>query len=289
MILVCGGTGLLGSRVANGLVAQGQAVRVLSRGMVAPREPLDPAIETCVADVRRPDSLEPAFLDVDVVVLAIQGFAGPGGVSPRTVDREGGLAVVEAAQRHGAAVVMLSVVNASATSELEIAREKFAVEERLRASGTPWTVVRSEAFAQTWIGVLLETAGSRHRPLVFGAGNNPIGWVDVNDVAALVQRAVLDPSLRGRTLDIVGPEPATLDQLARLVMAARGWPGEPRRVPRAALHAMALATALVRPDLARRARASLAMDRLAPADDRRTRAEVPGLPSTPVSEVVAAL
>jgi hypothetical protein len=31
------------------------------------------------------------------------------------------------------------------------------------------------------------------------------------------------------------------------------------------------------------------MDRLAPADDRRTRAEVPGLPSTPVSEVVAAL
>ncbi|MGN6575781.1 MAG: SDR family oxidoreductase [Nocardioides sp.] len=288
MILVCGGTGLLGSRVANGLVADGQQVRVLSRGLTTARVPLDPAVELVIGDVRQPESLAPALEDVDVVVLAVQGFAGPGGGSPRTVDLDGGLAVVAAAERQGADVVMLSVANASATSPLEIARMKYAVEERLRAGTVPWTIVRADAFAQTWIGVLVETAGSSRRPLVFGDADNPISWVDVDEVAALVRRAVLDPSLRGRVLDICGPEALTLEQLARLVMATRGWPGEPRRIPRLGLRVMALATALVRPDLARQARASLAMDRLPAADDHRTREEVPGLPATPVSQVVSA-
>lgn len=288
MILVCGGTGQLGARVANGLVAESQRVRVLSRGLTPARVPLDPAVELVVGDVRQPESLAPALEDVDVVVLAVQGFAGPGGVTPRTVDLEGGLAVVAEAERVGADVVMLSVAGASATSELEIARMKYAVEERLRAGTVPWTVVRADAFAQTWTGVLLETAGSSHRPLVFGDADNPIRWVDVDDVAALVRRAVVDPSLRGRVLDICGPEALTLEQLARLVMTTRGWPGEPRRVPRAGLRAMALVTGLLRPDLARQARASLAMDRLPTADDRRTREEFPDLPCTPVSQVVAA-
>ena len=287
MILVCGGTGLLGSRVANGLVADGGGVRVLSRGLTPARRRLDPAVEVVTADVRKPDSLDSALRDVETVVLAMQGFAGPGGVTPRTVDLEGGIAVV-AAERHRADVVMVSVAGASATSPLEIARMKFAVEERLRAGTVPWTIVRADAFAQTWIGVLLETAGSSHRPLVFGDADNPISWVDVDDVAALVRRAV-DTSLRGQTLDICGPEALTLEQLAQLVMTTRGWPGAPRRIPRAALRVMALATAALRPDLARQARASLAMDRLPPVDDHRTREQVAGLPSTPVSQVVAAV
>jgi uncharacterized protein YbjT (DUF2867 family) len=287
MILVVGGTGLLGSRVANGLVADGSRVRVLSRGLTPARLPLDPAVELVAGDVRRPRSLAAAFEDVDVVVLAMQGFAGPGGVTPRTVDLDGGLAVVAAAERQGADVVMLSVAGASATSPLEIARMKYAVEERLRAGAVPWTIVRADAFAQTWIGVLLQTAGTSHRPLVFGDADNPIRWVDVDDVATLVRRAVIDPSLRGRSLDICGPEALTLEQLARLVMVAQGWPGAPRRVPRPALRAMAVVTAVTRPDLARQARASIAMDRLPPVDDSSTRSALPDLPATPVSQVVA--
>jgi uncharacterized protein YbjT (DUF2867 family) len=287
MILVVGGTGLLGSRVANGLVADGLRVRVLSRGLTPARLPLEPAVELVVGDVRQPRSLAPAFEDVDVVVLAMQGFAGPGGVTPRTVDLDGGLAVVAAAERQGADVVMLSVAGASATSPLEIARMKYAVEQRLRAGAVRWTIVRADAFAQTWIGVLLQTAGTSHRPLVFGDADNPIRWVAVDDVAALVRRAVLDPSLRGQSLDICGPEALTLEQLARLVMAAQGWPGGPRRIPRAALRTMGLVTAVVRPHLARQARASLAMDRLPPVDDSSTRSALPDLPATPVSQVVA--
>jgi nucleoside-diphosphate-sugar epimerase len=125
--------------------------------------------------------------------------------------------------------------------------------------------------------------------LVFGRGNNPISWVGVDDVAALTERAVLDDSLRGRVLEICGPEPITLTQLAQMVMAHRGWAGSPRRVPRPMLHLMANTIGRFRPEIARQSRASLAMDNLSTRQDEALRAEFPDLPRTSVSQVVARL
>ena len=142
--------------------------------------------------------------------------------------------------------------------------------------------MRSDAFAQTWIEILEQTAAKSHRPMVFGDGRNPIGWVDVREVAALVDQAVANPALRGCTLEIAGPERLTLEELATLVMRHHGWPGRPRRLPRSALRVMAAVAAPVRPDLARQARASLAMDVLPPVDDQETRRAF-DLPAVPVS------
>jgi len=106
------------------------------------------------------------------------------------------------------------------------------------------------------------------------------------EVAALVEHAVLEPSLRGRVLEISGPERLTLEQLATLLMEQHRWPGKPRRIPRSALRVMATLAAPVRPGLARQARASLAMDSLPPVDDHETRAAFPDLPAVPVSRLL---
>jgi len=63
------------------------------------------------------------------------------------------------------------------------------------------------------------------RPVVFGRGDNPFAWTPVDEVAAEVVRAVLDPELRGQTIDVTGPDPRTLEQLARGVMLASGVAG----------------------------------------------------------------
>lgn len=286
MILIVGGTGRLGSLIANRLAAQGQHVSVVSRGLVPPAVPLHERVKRIVGDVRDPLRMHELVPGAEVVVLAMHGFAGPGGVSPRTVDQQGGRNVIAAAERADADVVLLSIAGASATSPLELARVKYSLEEHLRTSPCRWTVVRSDAFAQTWFDVLEQTAGKSCRPMVFGAGNNPIGWVDVHEVAALVEHAVLEPSLRGRVLEISGPERLTLEQLATVLMEQHGWPGKPRRIPRSALHVMATLAARVRPDLARKARASLAMDILPQVDDHETRAAFPDLPAVPVSRLL---
>jgi NADH dehydrogenase len=90
------------------------------------------------------------------------------------------------------------------------------------------------------------------KPIVFGRGNNPINFVSVHDVAAVVERAVIDPTLRGRTLDVGGPDNLTFNQLASELQRARGTSGRIRHVPRWLLRAMSPAS--------RRAAAAVAMD-----------------------------
>ncbi len=289
MILIAGGTGCLGSVVTNTLHHRGLPVRVLSRG-VAPHPGTVPSeVDVVRADVRDPASLIKPMQGVDLVISAVQGFMGPGGVTPQSVDRDGNAHLIEAAERVGAGIVMVSVIGASPESPMELMRAKFTAEQRLRSSRSAWTIVRPEAYAETWAQLIERTAGRSRRPLVFGRGDNPIAWVSVADVAALVERAVVDDTLRGRVLEICGPEPVTLTRLAEMVMAQHGWNGRPRHVPRPVLHAMAITVGLLKPEMALQARAALAMDELPTTDDKELRDEFPDLPRTPVSQVVAAL
>ena len=288
MILVVGGTGRLGSSVANRLQRRGLGVRVLSRGLALNPGTLDGGVEVVHGDVRDPASLVPPMEGVDVVVSAMQGFTGRGGVTPQSVDRDGNIHLIDAAEGAGADIVMLSVVGAAADSSMELMRMKFAAEQRLRSGSAPWTILRSDAYAETWIGLLEQTAGKSGRPRVFGQGNNPISWVSVEDVAAVVERAVTDRSLRGRVLELCGPEPETLTRLAEMVMAHHGWTGRPKNVPRMMLHLMANTVGRIKPELGRQARAALAMDTLPTSRGATLRRELPDLPCTPVSQVIAA-
>ena len=57
-----------------------------------------------------------AVAGVEVVVSAVHGFVGPGGVSPATVDRDGNANLTDAAKAAGAGMVLMSIVGAAATA-----------------------------------------------------------------------------------------------------------------------------------------------------------------------------
>jgi uncharacterized protein YbjT (DUF2867 family) len=100
--------------------------------------------------------------------------------------------------------------------------------------------VRATAFVELWA----EIAG---KGLVFGRGQNPINFVSVHDVAAAVERAATDDGLRGRVLEIGGPDNLTFNDLAALLGRSHV-----RHIPRWLLRGAS--------PLSRRARAALAMD-----------------------------
>src|SRR6478735_12531415 len=108
MILVAGGTGRLGSLLVRRFAERGQEVRVLTRDRSRAEHLGGSACAVVVGDVRDPSSLEPAMVGVDVVVSAIQGFAGPGRVTPATVDDQGNVNLIDAAAATGADVVLMS-------------------------------------------------------------------------------------------------------------------------------------------------------------------------------------
>jgi uncharacterized protein YbjT (DUF2867 family) len=245
MILVAGGTGRLGTLVVTRLADRGLEVRVLTRDASRARHLGDAPIDIVEGDVRKVASLERAVDGVTVVVSAVQGFAGPGRVTPASVDRDGNANLVNAAASVGADVVLLSTVGAAADHPMDLFRAKHAAEMHLRASSVRWTIVRATAFLELWADIM-------QKPIVFGRGTNPVNFVSVCDVADVVERAVVDPSLRGRVLEVGGPRNMTFNELAAVFAEADGRPGKVRHVPRPLLRAMA--------PVSRRASAAIAMD-----------------------------
>lgn len=259
MILVAGGTGTLGSLVVGRLTGRGLAVRVLTRDLKRAGHLAD-RVELVEGDARDRETVRQAVNGVSIVVSAIQGLAGSGGVSPASVDRDGNINLIDAAAGEGADFVLMSIVNASPESRMELFRMKHEAEEHLRQSALSWTIVRATLFLETWVNILERTARRSGRPVVFGRGDNPINFVSATDVAALVERAVSDPTLRGASLDIGGPQNLSFNQLAIAIQEKKGWNGTPRHVPRSLLRAMAVVLQPIKSDVARQIRAALVMD-----------------------------
>jgi uncharacterized protein YbjT (DUF2867 family) len=273
MILVAGGTGRLGTLVVSRLADAGLEVRVLTRDATRARHLGERATEVAVGDVRDRASVERALVGATTVVSAVQGFAGPGRVTPDSVDRKGNANLVDTAAAVGADVVLVSGVGVAAASPMELFRAKFDAEQHLRASGVAWTVVRASAFIELWAEIMA-------RPIVLGRGDNPINFVSVNDVAAVVAHAVVDTSWRGRVLEVGGPRDLTFNELAAMLQDVRGESRTVRHVPRALLRALA--------PVARKARAALVMD----TDDMtfaggRTDLDLHDFPATALRDALA--
>jgi NADH dehydrogenase len=180
-----------------------------------------------------------------VVVSAVHGFAGPGRVSPATVDRAGNGHLIDIAAAAGADVVMMSLVGAAPDSTIDLFRAKHDAERHLRAGTTPWTIIRATSFVELWAELV-------SKGVVFGRGENPINFVAVDDVAALVETAVTDDRLRGQLVEIGGPGDLPFNELGAICRDLTGRPRTIRHVPRPVLRLAAT--------FARQPRLALAMD-----------------------------
>ncbi|MBV9917501.1 MAG: NAD(P)H-binding protein [Solirubrobacterales bacterium] len=245
MITIAGGTGRLGSLVIRRLAQRGLEVRVITRDPARAAHLRDLSVEIVAADVRDRAGIRTALQGASTVLSAIHGFAGPGRVSPQSVDRDGNANLIDAAAQTGAEVILMSVVGASAQHPIELFRAKHAAEQRLMASRARWTIVRATAFLELWDDIMT-------KPIVFGRGENPINFVSVYDVSAVVERVILAPGHRGGIIEVAGPQNLTFNQLAELQQRVRGKTEKVRHIPRAILRAGA--------PFSRQARAALAMD-----------------------------
>ena len=287
MILVAGGTGRLGSIVVRDAVAAGRDVRVLTRA--TNRAPhLGPDVEMVTGDVRDADAVRRAVDGCEIVVCAVHGFIGSKGISPTSIDRDGNANLIDAARDAGAHTILMSVVGAAADSPSELFRMKWAAEQHALDHGGPTTVVRATAFAELWIDLLRKSAGRSGRPMVFGRGGNPINFVSVVDVAALVALAIEDGTTRGETLEIGGPENLTFTELAGMVQATDGRTTGPRHLPPTMLRLARATVGKLKPQIARQTGMALSMDNDDfTFDSTALHHRFPKLPTTAIHDLLA--
>lgn len=266
MILVAGGTGLLGRNVVARLVGRGLPVRVLTRDVALARQALGPLadrVELVEGDVRTVATLGPAVAGAGTVIAAVQGFGGreAGGIA--AVDRDGNRNLFRAAAAAGVGrFVLLSIHDASAADALALGRAKASVEADLRATPMTPLVVRPTAYMETWAGVIGGPILASGRARVFGRGRNPINFVASGDVAAVVEEVVVDPANdgAGRTIEVVGPEDLSFDDVVARFAAALGRPIPASHVPLPMLRAMAVGLRPFKPILAAQVAAAVVLD-----------------------------
>jgi uncharacterized protein YbjT (DUF2867 family) len=261
VILIAGGTGTLGTLLVRALTTSGETVRVLTRDAGRATALLATGVEAIVGDARDPATAAEASNGCATVISAIHGFTGGRGISPATVDRDANLTLLRAAARNRVEqLVLVSVHGAAATHPMSLHRMKYAAEQAVISSGLRWTIIRPAPFLETWIDLIGARLPDGGKALVFGRGDNPINFVSVRDVANMVEQAVHDDTLRGRIIDVTGPDNLTFSQIAGQLTAAAGPRAKTSHIPLAALRGMSLLARPVAPAFARQAQAAVVMN-----------------------------
>jgi len=285
MILVAGGTGNLGARLVQLLVEQGQTVRVLTR---EPRraDKLPKSVEIVAGDVRTPEDVARAVRGCETVISAVHGFLGPGSPSPESIDRDANRLLIRAASDAGVKhFLLVSVEGAAPQHPMSLHRAKYAAEQELRGSGLRFTIIRPTAFLETWLMVIGgELAGKGHA-LVFGAGRNPINFVSVRDVAALVAQCIRDGA-SNELIEIGGPENLDFVTVAERLIEASGKPGRIKHIPLPVLRVMSVLARPFSPMFARQATAAVVMNTTDMTFDASVRGRVPVLPATTLRDLL---
>jgi uncharacterized protein YbjT (DUF2867 family) len=208
VILVIGAGGKVGRPAVERLLDKGEAVRALTRD---PEKMADrwPGVEAVAGDLDRPETLPAAFQGVESA-LVISAGNDVAGEDANAID-----AATAAGVGH---VVLLSSQGAMAG----VASGPFHApgEERLRASGLSWTILRPAIFmanAVMWRDTI-KAQGVFYEPTGTGA-HAMIHPSDIGEVAAEV---LATPGHEGQIYELTGPEAITSADCAAALSAVLG-------------------------------------------------------------------
>ena len=243
MNLVVGATGLLGSEICRLLADKGQPVKALVRTTSDPVrvEALHQnGVEIVVGDLKDRSSLDAACRDVtSIISTASATLSRQEGDTLQTVDLEGQLQLIDAAR---AAEVKWFVFVSFRTSEnpslqYPLKMAKRAVEEHLQRSGMAYTILQAGYFMEVWLGPALDFDHANAKARVYGAGQNPLSWISLVDVAQFAVACLDNPAVRNAILEVGGPEALTPLQVVQIFEEVKGEKFTVEHVPEEALQA----------------------------------------------------
>jgi len=229
-VLVAGGTGFIGSRVVDALLAKGEhQVLVMTRDPARARP--KPGVEYVRGDVTDPASLEAATRDVDAVVHAVQ-FPNHPVENPRRgwtyerIDGAGTERMAAAAAKNGVKrFVYLSGAGTRPDRTEPWFRAKERAERAVTSSGMEYVILRP-----SWIygpddrSMNKFVAFVKYLPVVpvIGSGQERVQAAHVEDVAKVAAAAVDAPDAANRAFELGSQPPLPMDEVIRTIMRVLG-------------------------------------------------------------------
>ncbi|WP_063017813.1 NmrA family NAD(P)-binding protein [Nocardia niwae] len=216
MIIVTGGTGLLGSQIVERLLERvpadrvGVSVRDTGRaGGLAAR-----GVRVRRGDFTDPRSLAEAFEGATQVLIVSANVAGEAAVAAH-------VAAIDAARAAGAGRILYTSHQAAAADSVFAPMPDHAATERyLATTGTPFTALRNGFYAATiplLLGPALDTGELR------APADGPVSWTTHADLAEAAAIILADEGrFDGPTPPLTAPDALDLDDIAALLTEKTG-------------------------------------------------------------------
>ena len=213
MILVTGASGNVGGAVLRELLGSGASVRSMYRSSEdAAKAPA--GASAVIADFADRATLNRALDGVDRVYLVCSPI-------PQLVELEGNM--VDACREHGVRHLVLNSALGADTYDKSFPKWHHAVEQHVRASGVPATILRPESFMQNITAFFAATINSQGA-FYAATAEAPIGFVDVRDIGAVVAKILTSDGHAGKTYTLTGPELLNYSQVAAKLSEVLGRP-----------------------------------------------------------------
>jgi uncharacterized protein YbjT (DUF2867 family) len=243
MILVVGSTGFLGSEICRRLAAENRPVRALVRS-TSDQAKVD-KLKEYGAEIVQGDVLDRASLDaacqgVRAVISTVSSVpscyvAGENDI--QTVDTDGLTNLIAAAQAAGVEHFIYTSFSGQIDLDFPLRNAKRTVEGRLKDSGLTYTILHPSFFMEVWFSPALGFDYASAKAQIYGAGENPISWISLGDVAQFAVESLGNPAAPNATLQMGGPEPLGPLEVVSIFEEIGGQSFEVEHVPEEALKA----------------------------------------------------
>lgn len=213
-VLVTGATGTVSTALLGALKGKpGLRLRALVRDPAKTQTLEKEGVEVVTGDLEEPDTLADAFEGVDILFLLTPASA----LEPSM----GSNAVTAARKAKVGHIVRNSAIKAGHDAPNRNGRLHALVEESVKASGIPWTILRPHYYMHN----LLSSASSiaSDGVLYMNMGDAPVGMIDARDVGVFAARVIEQVDRHaGKVYTPTGPESMTMSQAADTLSAVLG-------------------------------------------------------------------
>jgi len=211
---VSGASGQFGKAIVQDLIASHAGHGVV--GITRNTENIQTPAEGRFGDYDQPASLAAAYQGLDAVVLIPSDNIEPGSRAKQFVTAID--AAVEAGVKH---IVLVSVAGTKDLAAPSMYVEFRGAEQHLMRAAASWTILRMNLYAEVVVqeAQMLMASGA-----LIGLGEESVGYVAREDLAAATAAVLVSGSHAGAIYDITGPERVTGAEKAAIVAKVTGKP-----------------------------------------------------------------
>src|SRR5215212_65413 len=212
-ILVTGATGNVGSAVLDNLGTTDGNLRTLAHDESSARSLKDRGVEAVVGDFLEPETLGPALEGMSTVLLITP-------IHPEQVTQASN--VINAAKDSGndPRIVRLSVHQASHEAPSRNSRQHAQIEDELRSSVLPYTLLRPTTFMQNTLATARTVAseGRIYQPFKDGK----LGMIDARDIGEVAAKVLTEEGHEGEVYTLTGPAAISFYDVAEALSEVLG-------------------------------------------------------------------